>query len=431
MASVVESSRGGVNFFSLLPEEVLVHLIGGITGKAYLDGRAFIALRRCCKRFDTLYGQHSSAWFKSWTESYEWYFGNSDFWLSSECEKVYVKCVENKSLSVGYFGGSIRDRTGVSQVCSSFRIANRDDAVEGQASYRLSEDRKVDLSIARSALACAYDWKAEEIFVIGGWTGSREAVANVEIFDANSFDLKGDGAALKLPRCFLSAAFDSSLHHVFAFGGADSLFQGADVYDSGEYFLNVDGGRKWRLVPAKMKTRRAGHAAAYDSRRNRMYQVGGYGGDTLYHDSMEWVDLTPQRLASVNDGFVQCESNMSVKRTGVGAGFGPDGCIYAVGGSPDGGVGHKSLERYDPREGSWQLLAPMTYEKGYTSAAFGPDGKFWAAGGSTVEMLGGFVAETYSDHFEVYDPRNNTWEVLSEKLHMAIADLALISWFQG
>ena len=42
--------------------------------------------------------------------------------------------------------------------------------------------------------------------------------------------------------------------------------------------------------------------------------------------------------------------SMKVPRTGCGVAMGPDGCVYVVGGSPDGSASHATVERLDPRD---------------------------------------------------------------------------------
>ena len=85
-----------------------------------------------------------------------------------------------------------------------------------------------------------------------------------------------------------------------------------------------------------------------------------------YWASAERLDLGTMAFHRVAD--------MAEKRTGLGVCSGPDGGVYAVGGSPDGSKAHRSAERFDPRTGSWELLPRMALGRGYCSASFGASG---------------------------------------------------------
>ena len=69
----------------------------------------------------------------------------------------------------------------------------------------------------------------------------------------------------------------------------------------------------------------------------------------MYHESMEWVDLSPEIISSGlgGGGFQMCQNDMSVKRTGAGADFGGRRG-YLCCGWLRWRKGHNSLERYDP-----------------------------------------------------------------------------------
>ena len=70
-----------------------------------------------------------------------------------------------------------------------------------------------------------------------------------------------------------------------------------------------------------------------------------------------------------------------VVETGAGVGAGPDSCVYAAGGSPDGQDALASAERWDLRTARWELLPPMARGRGYVAAAFDASGNFVVHGG--------------------------------------------------
>ena len=87
---------------------------------------------------------------------------------------------------------------------------------------------------------------------------------------------------------------------------------------------------------------------------------------------------------------------MAAARSGCGAGVGPDGCLYVVGGSDDGCAMLSSCERYDPRAGAWQAMQDLPQSRGYLSASFGPDGCLYVAGGADSDALQVFDGAAWS-----------------------------------
>ena len=167
----------------------------------------------------------------------------------------------------------------------------------------------------------------------------------------------------------------------------------------------------WRTV-AELQRPRCGHALAYDGRTTQLYSVGGYGGGHHmepfedvsaggYHDTVETLDTQSGHVAML-------PQRMAAARTGVGAAVGPDGCLYAVGGSTNGERMLASCERYDPRRGAWEALPPMPTARGYLAATFALDGVLYAAGGAAE----GAYFRCGCTALEAFDPRKGAWEVL-------------------
>ena len=93
---------------------------------------------------------------------------------------------------------------------------------------------------------------------------------------------------------------------------------------------------------------------------------------------------------------------MNFRRTGAGVGAGPDGCVYAAGGSPDGQDALASAERWDLRTARWELLPPMARGRGYVAAAFDATGNFVVHGGY------GETGDVGADA-EAFDIRAHRW----------------------
>jgi len=176
---------------------------------------------------------------------------------------------------------------------------------------------------------------------------------------------------------------------VVVLGGGRSIWQGATVYRSTELF---DGHTEtWRSGPNMMDAR-CGLSAATNPRwvgdlvgfkmwsmrktttlllliiimvavvllfhhSGSIFVAGGYAGGANYLSSFEY-------LPSDGRGWIRLPP-MQYPRTGFGLCLGPDHCLYAVGGSPNGADSHNSAERYDERRGVWEILPPMVAARGY------------------------------------------------------------------
>ncbi len=122
--------------------------------------------------------------------------------------------------------------------------------------------------------------------------------------------------------------------------------------------------------------------------------MGGYGGDTVYHNSVEALDiergwglLTPMR--DVRSGFASA----------VGLG----GRVLVAGGSVNGEQPLAAAEAFDPREGKWSTLAPMNTKRGYCAGTMGPSGRFLVSGGMMNAVFG------LDNSLEIYDQRLDKW----------------------
>jgi len=77
-----------------------------------------------------------------------------------------------------------------------------------------------------------------------------------------------------------------------------------------------------------------------------------------------------------------------------------DGAVYSLGGF-DGSQYLRTVERLDPRQGSWTSISSMISPRaGLSAASF--NGKIYA--------LGGFDGQSFLNTVEVFDQRANKWE---------------------
>ena len=157
-----------------------------------------------------------------------------------------------------------------------------------------------------------------------------------------------------------------------------------------------DPSRVWAPGPPLLEAR-CGLGAAVTA-DGRVYAVGGYGGGLTYHRSVE--ALATAGASDDGRGWARAPA-MTTARTGLGVAAGPDACVYAVGGSPDGASSHRSAERLDPRVGAWERLPDMDHARGYCAAAFGASG--------VLVVHGGCDRDRPLRSAECFDPRAMRW----------------------
>jgi len=145
-----------------------------------------------------------------------------------------------------------------------------------------------------------------------------------------------------------------------------------------------------------------GHGAAYDASRECVHVVGGYGGGSVFHNSFETLQVSTSGRES---GWIMDSRAMKSRRSGHGLCFGPDNCLYAIGGSEDGNIMLASCERLDLRSRAWESISAMATNRGYTAAGFDCDGSLYVVGGSNSIIQP-------QDSIERYDIRMNCWELL-------------------
>lgn len=80
--------------------------------------------------------------------------------------------------------------------------------------------------------------------------------------------------------------------------------------------------------------------------------------------------------------------------------------IYVIGGVNASNQIQNIVEVYDPAKDTWSTASPMPTARCRLAAVAGPDGKIYAIGGSTTSTLD---LTGYSGLVEVFDPDSNSW----------------------
>lgn len=91
---------------------------------------------------------------------------------------------------------------------------------------------------------------------------------------------------------------------------------------------------------------------------------------------------------------------MPTARAALAASRGADGRIYAVGGMSDAGVALGTLEAFDPRTNTWQVLTPMPTPRHSLAVVVAGDG---------IYAIGGSDAQYPRDEIEIYSVSAGTW----------------------
>ncbi|CAK9060426.1 Kelch repeat and BTB domain-containing protein F47D12.7 [Durusdinium trenchii] len=129
-------------------------------------------------------------------------------------------------------------------------------------------------------------------------------------------------------------------------------------------------------------------------------------GHSAPKESVEWIDLggAEALLRGWHQG-----PRLAQARAGCAACFGPDGCVWVLGGGSDESASLDTVERLDPREGRWQEAPLMPGRRRCFAASFGIDRKLYIYGGWNRERW-------HEDSAARLDLRNLCWETLPSPL---------------
>jgi N-acetylneuraminic acid mutarotase len=205
--------------------------------------------------------------------------------------------------------------------------------------------------------------------------------------------LWGPGPALPAARMFQAMAADSS-GNVYVIGGQDAAGPVSTVFR-----FNPAGGG-WTAV-ASLPVAADGMAAATGP-DGRIWVMGGAadaGG----------CCITLRRLfvyTPATNTWAE-KAQMPTGRFSLGAAFGRDGRLYAIGGrlSVASTLTVNTVEAYDPATDTWSAAAPDLFSTIGAGVSRGPDGLIYVAGGTDLNPS---PAQTHSA-VRVYNPDTNAW----------------------
>jgi N-acetylneuraminic acid mutarotase len=158
----------------------------------------------------------------------------------------------------------------------------------------------------------------------------------------------------------------------------------------------------WTQV-AGMPTQR-GNLAATLAPDGRIFALGGTG------PGITQPPLTLVQTYNAGTNSWTSSTPLLQTTTALAATTGPDGRIYALGGTTLGGLNPATsfrtptnfVEIFSPATNSWQMAAQLPTTRYFLAAATGPDGRIYAIGGVT-----NFAQPT--NIVQAYTPATNTW----------------------
>mmetsp|Transcript_157693 Transcript_157693/g.278348 ORF Transcript_157693/g.278348 Transcript_157693/m.278348 type:complete len:415 (+) Transcript_157693:36-1280(+) len=220
-----------------------------------------------------------------------------------------------------------------------------------------------------------------QLYSVGGFDFSAEcAMACAEALDVSAL-LRGEPRVQALPRMRCARACPGVVatpEAVLAIGGGSSMFTAAEANASVEALPHpTSSSSEWRPVMPLMRPRCAAGVCATAS--SQVFVVSGYAGFDRYEDTVEWAD------AAGSEGLLRGWKPgpaLAHARAGCVACFGPEGCVWALGGGRNESESLASVERLDPRMPRWLGdVPPMPGRRRCFAGGFGIDGKLYIYGG--------------------------------------------------
>jgi hypothetical protein len=202
------------------------------------------------------------------------------------------------------------------------------------------------------------------VHVVGGYDGNA-VVGDHEAYDPATGNWTA-GPSLLTARSGLAAATGPD-GRIYAIGGVD----GNQTYLGTVEIFDPAAG-SWSSGPS-MPTPRSRLAVC--SVGGLIYAIGGedVAGTTATVEVLDPVAGTWGTLVS-----------LPVSAMALAASAGPDGLIYAIGGVDDNGVPTTAVYGLDPSSitPAWSAQAPLQSGQGFLAGGLGPDGRLYAVGGT-------------------------------------------------
>jgi hypothetical protein len=250
-------------------------------------------------------------------------------------------------------------------------------------------------------------------------SGANQVSCGLSCFDPATDDLNcggcdivcSPGTACFGGRCTRPAPLISPRYGLAAATGPDGLIylvggqSGVTPLGLAEAFNPRTNG--WTTLPS-MSTQRLELGAAWGN-DGQLHAVGGYGTGTNCP-----FDLCSTDEAFNGTSWAVSASALPASRVGSALAADPSGIIYVAGGG-DVAVS-KDLYQRNPADGGWNTLQAMDTAREFTAGTFGADHRFY--------VLGGQDGNSSFSSVEAYDPSVNAWDETLPGLPSALAYLS-------
>lgn len=170
--------------------------------------------------------------------------------------------------------------------------------------------------------------------------------------------------------------------YIYALGGMDAH----DTLIQAPYTVEMyDPAAQLWSYAAPLQIPRASLAAAVGP-DGRIYAFGGMDAHTANIQEPHTVEVYDPSQPQQGWQFLSPQSQLPTPRSGLAAATGPDGYIYVIGGLSQDGKPLAVVEAYHPATDTWNQPAvppAMPTARGTLAAVTGPDGRIYALGGSS------------------------------------------------
>ena len=236
------------------------------------------------------------------------------------------------------------------------------------------------------------------IFVISGRTndnGKRKVTHAVRVYDPRQ-NIWSEASSIPTPRTEPGVALGQD-GKIYVIGGADTQRR-QNVVEA--YDPKTDMWARCKPMPTPREALWAVAAKGADG-RVRIYAIGGRDrskpGNGL--SAVEAYDPTTDTWIAM--------APMPTPRHALTATLGPDGQIYALGGSNDGVFCTDVVDIYDPMKNVWTMGPPLPYGRECAAAVFTPGQE------GEVLVFGGWDRRSWPlADVVAYSPRTRKWRAL-------------------
>jgi len=249
-----------------------------------------------------------------------------------------------------------------------------------------------------SAAACL----AGKVYVCGGCIDYQLVLKSVVCFDPGTCTWNVVAPMKESRQGAAASVIAGQLHICGGWGVKDQSLSCTEQYD---YRRDM-----WQKSGLSLSEPRAWAAAG--SIGDNLYICGGQMGND---------PLNSAECLNVASGINQVIPPMAERRSAPAAGV-ASGCLIVSGGWDQNRRNLRSVERFDPKAGSWDTAAPMLVRR-FGAAACAVAKKVYVFGGYEEDDVDACLTSS-----ECYDPSDGSWVRLPPMGHARSGAVAVVGW---